>query len=197
MRHRLKTNNLNRTSEHRLALMRNMAINLFTWGPEEIEAKAKRGRREARQPYRHFLKPYQIKTTLQKAKACRPFIEKCITLAKKGELHHRRMLIARLGGTATAKRIAKKLIEEIAPKFANRNGGYTRIIRLPKLTRPVSVENHLLEDKKRSRFLGTRLGDNAELCLLELVEFDGEQPQAAMSRVLPEGITAEQEKTGE
>jgi large subunit ribosomal protein L17 len=206
MRHRVKTNTLKLTDSHRLALYRNQAINMFTWGPAEIEAKSKQGLKEVNQPYRHYNKPYQIKTSLKKAKATQSFIEKCITLAKKAvaaektenpkdkNLLHRRRLIAMLGGNLTAKRIAKKLIEEIAPKYATRQGGYTRIIRLPKLVRMVRLENHLSAGKKRSKFLGSKLGDNTSLCIFELVEFDGEERKPAMDKLLPESVQKAQEE---
>ena len=201
MRHRVKTNNLNRTSEHRLALFRNMAINLFTWSPETIDAKAREGQRQERTPFRHYHRPYQMTTSVAKAKSARAFIEKCVTLAKKaiaaeknGDVSFRRQLIAKLGGTATAKRIAKILINEIAPGYNERAGGYTRIIRLPKITRPVRRKNQLPGGKKMSRFLGSRLGDNTDLCLMELVEFDGQAYIPAMTKLLPDDLEAGSEK---
>ncbi|MFH1377170.1 MAG: L17 family ribosomal protein [Planctomycetota bacterium] len=205
MRHRVKTNNLNRTSEHRLALFRNMAINLFTWSPEKIEAKAREGQKLERTPFRHYHRPYQMTTSIAKAKSARSFIDKCVTLAKKaiaaekdGNVSYRRQLISKLGGTATAKRIAKILIAEIAPGYNERAGGYTRILRLPKLTRPVRRKNQLPGGKKMSKFLGSKLGDNTELCLLELVEFDGQAYIPAMTKLLPDDLEAGSAKpTGE
>lgn len=132
MRHRIAGRQLNRTSEHRLALRRNLAASLF-----EHET---------------------ISTTLEKAKEVRGFAEKLITLAKKGTLHARRQAIRLLNDRAIYKeedgRLVKsgtvigKLFSEIGPRFLDRPGGYTRIIRLPK----------------------HRLGDNGRLVLLQLVE---------------------------
>jgi large subunit ribosomal protein L17 len=174
-----------------------MAINLFTWSPEKIEAKARDGQRQERTPFRHYHRPYQMTTSVAKAKSARAFIEKCVTLAKKaiaaekdGNVSYRRQLIAKLGGTATAKRIAKILIAEIAPGYAERAGGYTRILRLPKLTRPVRRKNQLPGGKKMSKFLGSRLGDNTDLCLMELVEFDGQTYIPAMTKLLPDDLEA-------
>lgn len=71
----------------------------------------------------------QIKTTEAKAKALRPFVEKLITKARDGDDQQvRRLIISRLNGR---KHTASKLIEEIAPQYKDRNGGYTRIIKLP------------------------------------------------------------------
>lgn len=69
----------------------------------------------------------KIKTTEAKAKELRPFIEKLVTKAKQGDLAARRVLISRLIGVG----LVKKMIDEIAPKFKDRNGGYTRVIKLP------------------------------------------------------------------
>jgi large subunit ribosomal protein L17 len=68
----------------------------------------------------------KIKTTEARAKELRPFIEKFVTRAKKDNLANRRLLIAKLG-----QQTAKKLFEKIAPKYKDKNGGYTRIIKLP------------------------------------------------------------------
>src|SRR5919199_414744 len=111
MRHRKAGRKLGRNAAHRLALMRNLALALF--------------RKE------------RIITTVEKAKELRPFVEKLITLARKGTLHARRLAIARLGPTAKAevapqdddKIILNKLFNEIGPRFADRPGGYTRIIK--------------------------------------------------------------------
>jgi len=86
----------------------------------------------------------QITTTIVKAKEARRFADKVITLGKKGELHHRRQAVAKLRN----KTAVKKLFDEIAPKYMTRAGGYTRIIHLAKL----------------------RVGDAAEMCILQLVE---------------------------
>lgn len=132
MRHRIAGRQLNRTSEHRLALRRNLAASLF-----EHET---------------------ISTTIEKAKDVRGFAEKLITLAKKGNLPARRRAIQLLNNRAIYKeedgRMVKtgtvigKLFSEIGPRFLDRKGGYTRIIKLPK----------------------RRLGDNGQLVLLQLVE---------------------------
>lgn len=164
MRHRQHSaSNFNRHPAHRRAMIRNLVINLFTWGPAEVEAHRKAH-------IKHHLKPYQIRTTLQKAKAARPLAEKLITLGKKGRLHDRRRAIILLGGNLRAKQIVKKLFRDIAPRYRERNGGYTRLVRLPETVRLPAAENEVGAGKKRSRFYGTRLGDQATLVLLELVE---------------------------
>jgi large subunit ribosomal protein L17 len=165
MRHLRAGKKLNRNASHRLALYRNLTMAL--------------------------IQHERITTTLAKAKAVRPFVEKLITLAKKGTLHHRRLAIARLGPAGNAKvkpngetqeelrTIIQKLFDEIGPRFAERNGGYTRII-------------------KRSY---RRLGDAGVTAFLELLK-EGEtkvmarQPrEAAAPEVEEEG--EEQEETGE
>lgn len=99
MRHLKAGRKLGRNAAHRLALKRNLARALF-----EHE---------------------RIITTLEKAKEVRPFVEKLITLAKKGTLHHRRQALARLPD----RDIVAKLFAEIGPRFEDRPGGYTRIIK--------------------------------------------------------------------
>ena len=129
MRHRRHSSRLNRTTEHRTALMRNLAAALID---KEI-----------------------IQTTTVKAKNLRQFVERLITLAKKGveandnagaTLAKRRLAFARLGNK---KEITKKLFDVVAPRCANRPGGYTRIVKG-----------------------GRRLGDGAEMCFIELVDRD-------------------------
>lgn len=71
----------------------------------------------------------KIKTTEAKAKELRPFVEKLITKAKDGDIAHRRLVVARVGEMT-----AKKLFEKIAPKYKERNGGYTRIMKMPRRT---------------------------------------------------------------
>jgi len=132
MRHRVAGRHLSRTSEHRLALRRNMVASLF-----EHET---------------------ISTTLEKAKEVRGFAEKLITLGKMGTLPARRRAIAMLNNRAIyveedGKMVKKgtvvgKLFSEIGPRYLERSGGYTRIIKLPKC----------------------RLGDGGKLVLLQLVE---------------------------
>jgi large subunit ribosomal protein L17 len=114
MRHRKAGRKLGRNASHRLALMRNLA--------------------------RALIQHERIITTVEKAKELRPFVEKIITLAKKNTLHARRLVLARLGplakapfyddqGEPTDDWVLKKLFKEIGPRFANRPGGYTRIIK--------------------------------------------------------------------
>jgi large subunit ribosomal protein L17 len=116
MRHRIAGRKLNRNASHRLALMRNLSMALI----------------------RHE----RIITTVEKAKELRPFVERLITLAKRGTLHARRLVLARLGPPSKAevkpdgdpekadtRHVIVKLFKEIAPRFADRPGGYTRIIK--------------------------------------------------------------------
>src|SRR5262245_30150785 len=121
MRHRKAGRKLGRNASHRLALYRNLAKALI----------------------RHE----RIITTLEKAKAVRPFVEKLITLAKKNTLHTRRLVIARLGPVSNIvlldkedkeavtgadnqpQTVVKKLFDELGPRYADRPGGYTRIIK--------------------------------------------------------------------
>jgi len=117
MRHRKSGRKLNRNSTHRLALYRNLTMALI----------------------RHE----RIITTLPKAKAVRPFVEKLITLAKKDTLHARRLVVSRLGpmadaevkpqkdddGEADHRTVVQKLFSDIAPRFASRPGGYTRVLK--------------------------------------------------------------------
>ncbi|HEY3600492.1 MAG TPA: 50S ribosomal protein L17 [Chthoniobacterales bacterium] len=100
MRHQKKTVKLGRTAEHRKALLANQVCSL--------------------------IEHQRIKTTLAKAKAVRPLAEKMVTLGKQGSLHARRTALSVL----RQKDAVKKLFDEIAPRSANRNGGYTRIIKL-------------------------------------------------------------------
>ena len=123
MRHRKAGKKLSRTREHRRALFRNLVTEL--------------------------LEKERVETTLAKAKAIRPLAEKMITLGKRGDLHSRRQAL----GFIQKKIVVKKLFDEIAPRYQNRPGGYTRIIRT-----------------------GPRRGDNAEMAIIELVE--GETSEA-------------------
>ena len=122
MRHGNGLKKLNRSSTHRTATLRNMATALFTHG--------------------------RIETTAVKAKALRPVAEKLITLAKRGDLHARR-LAARDIQTPEA---LKNLFGDVAERMRARAGGYTRILRL-----------------------ANRRGDNAIAALIELVDFDPKQ----------------------
>lgn len=117
MRHQKHRHSLGVTVEHREALLANLGVSLIEHG--------------------------RIRTTLSKAKALRPFIERVITLAKKGGLHHRRLALSRL----RSEDAVTNLFNERAPMFANRPGGYTRIYKLgPR-----------------------RIGDAAEMALIELI----------------------------
>ena len=119
MRHRISGRKLNRTSQHRQMLFRNMSQALI----------------------RHE----QIVTTLAKARELRPVVEKLITLGKRGDLHARRQAFARLRDDA----ITAKLFETLGPRYAERSGGYTRIIKA-----------------------GYRYGDAAAMAVIELVDRD-------------------------
>jgi large subunit ribosomal protein L17 len=135
MRHRLATKHFNRTSKHRTAMRRNMAASLIEHGA--------------------------IRTTEAKAKHLKRFVEKLITVAKKGTLHARRQVIARLQDRAIYtydaktddydredQTVVQKLFDVIAPRYADRPGGYTRII-------------HLAE---------RRIGDAGKQVILQLIE---------------------------
>ena len=117
MRHQRKRHKLSRSASHRKALLRNLC-------KEVIDHE-------------------RIQTTEAKAKAVKPEVEKMITLAKRGDLHARRLLLARLGQDKFA---VHKLVEEIAPRYSSRPGGYTRIVKL-----------------------GPRRSDSTEMVFLELV----------------------------
>jgi large subunit ribosomal protein L17 len=141
MRHRVAGRELSRTSEHRLAMRRNLIASL-------IEHET-------------------ISTTLVKAKEVKSFAEKLITLAKKGTLAARRRAISMLGDRAIIEyednnpvkkgTIIGKLFSELGPRYLDRQGGYTRIIRLSK----------------------TRLGDNGQLALLQLVGQESSKKEEA------------------
>jgi large subunit ribosomal protein L17 len=90
-----------------------------------------------------LLRYEKIRTTLPKAKEIRPIAERAITLAKRGDLHARRLLAARLYGDE----VVDKAIRVLGPRFAERPGGYTRIVKI-----------------------GRRIGDNADMAVIELVE---------------------------
>ena len=100
MRHQKKTIKLGRTAEHRKALLANQVCSL--------------------------IEHQRIKTTLAKAKAVRPLAEKMVTLGKRGSIHARRTALA----TLRQKDAVKKLFDDIAPRSTERNGGYTRIVKL-------------------------------------------------------------------
>jgi large subunit ribosomal protein L17 len=117
MRHRLGLRKLNRTSSHRLAMLRNMTVSLL--------------RHEA------------IKTTLPKAKELRRVAEPILTLGKTPSLANRRLAFARLRD----REMVTKLFDELGPRYATRNGGYSRILKF-----------------------GFRKGDNAPMALIELMD---------------------------
>ena len=102
MRHKVAGKKLGRTTSHRIAMMRNMAVSL-------IEHE-------------------RIVTTIQKAKVMKPFVEKLVTLSKDPTLHHRRLAFARL----RSKDAVQKLFGVLGPRFETRTGGYCRILRLNK-----------------------------------------------------------------
>jgi large subunit ribosomal protein L17 len=99
-----------------------------------------------------LLEHEQIVTTLPKAKDLRPIVEKLVTLGKRGDLHARRQVIAQIGNED----VVKRLFDTIAPRYANRNGGYLRIMKA-----------------------GFRRGDNAPLAVIEFVERDTSAKGAA------------------
>ena len=128
MRHNVAHRKLGRVTEHRLAMLRNQAISL--------------------------LRHERIETTIPKAKELRPFVERLITIAKRGlaagdanarTLNARRLVLAEIPDTE----VVSKLFAEVAPRFADRPGGYTRILRV-----------------------GFRRGDGAETALIELADYE-------------------------
>lgn len=120
MRHRMAGRKLNRTSQHR----KSMFINLSN----------------------ALIKHEQIKTTLPKAKDLRRVVERLITIAKKGDLHARRVLLSRMGNDRD---MVTKLIDVIGPRYSDRSGGYTRVLKA-----------------------GFRYGDMAPMAFIELVDRD-------------------------
>ena len=116
MRHRKKGRQLSRTRSHRKATLRNMATSLF----------------------RHE----RIETTTAKAKELRPYAERLITLARRGDVHSRRLAATKIHD----REVLGKLFDDIAPRYMERPGGYTRVLKL-----------------------GNRKGDAAEMSLIELV----------------------------
>ena len=116
MRHRKKGRQLSRTRSHRRATLRNLATSLF----------------------RHE----RIETTTAKAKELRPYAERLITLARRGDVHSRRLAATKIQD----REVLGKLFDDIAPRYMERPGGYTRVLKL-----------------------GNRTGDAAEMSLIELV----------------------------
>ncbi len=119
MRHGFRGRRFNRTAEHRKAMFANMSAAL--------------------------IKHEQIVTTLPKAKDLRPVVEKLITLGKRGDLHARRLAMSQMRDEA----MVKKLFEVIGPRYKERPGGYTRVLKA-----------------------GFRYGDNAPMAVIELVDRD-------------------------
>ena len=139
MRHHRKGKKLGRDSAHRKALYSNLAGALIEHG--------------------------RIKTTLAKAKAVRPIAEQMITLGRRGDLHARRQALAYLHSND----VVTMLFSEVAPRFADRPGGYSRIVKL-----------------------GPRWGDSAEMVYLEFVDYVPPAPKAKVVRERePEEIEAE------
>ena len=118
MRHRIHGRKLGRTSAHRKAMFRNQLTALFTHE--------------------------RITTTIAKAKDLRPLAEKMVTLARTGTLANRRRVLTMVSD----KQVVRHLFDDIAPRFADRDGGYTRILRI-----------------------GSRKGDNAEMAIIEFVDY--------------------------
>ena len=133
MRHGIAHRKLGRTTSHRTAMFANMAASL--------------------------IKHEQIVTTLPKAKELRPFVEKLVTLAKRGDLHARRIAISRVRDVAQV----GKLFAAIGPRYAERNGGYIRVLKA-----------------------GYRHGDNAPMAVIEFVDRD------VSAKGLDSGPTAEE-----
>jgi large subunit ribosomal protein L17 len=128
MRHRIAHRKLGRTTEHRLSLLKNLAASLITHE--------------------------RIRTTEAKAKELRPFVEKLVTLGKRDSLHARRRALAIL----SSKTVVSRLFSDVSPRFSERPGGYTRILKL-----------------------GPRQGDGAPMAFIEFVDykFKGEAPAPA------------------
>jgi large subunit ribosomal protein L17 len=127
VRHRRAGKKLGRTPAQRKSLYANLAVALIEHG--------------------------RIRTTVSKAKAVKPFAEQMISLGKRGDLHARRLALAELKD----RDVVHKLFEDVAPRFADRPGGYSRIVKI-----------------------GPRQGDSAEMAYLELVDYvpEGAVPAA-------------------
>ncbi len=139
MRHRKSSYKLGRTTAHRLSTLRNIAAGLFEHG--------------------------QVTTTIPRAKAVQPFVERIVTLAKRGDIHARRLITSKLGHDRImaddedkltrnrygelkkGPKLVKHIVDDVAPRFKDRAGGYTRIVKL-------GVR---------------RLGDGGELCVIQFV----------------------------
>ncbi len=125
MRHQKKTIKLGRTAEHRKALLSNQVCSL--------------------------IEHQRIKTTLAKAKAVRPLAERMVTLGKNGSIHARRTALA----TLRQKNAVKKLFDDIAPRSAERNGGYTRIVKLGQ-RKSDSALMAFIEERSRTKATANR-----------------------------------------
>ena len=141
MKHNITHRKLNRTSSHRKALLMNLSNAL--------------------------IKHEQITTTLPKAKELKPFVEKIITLGKKGDLQSKRKAIAILQD----EKMTKKIFDTFADRYKDRNGGYTRIIKL------------------RNRY-----GDNAPIAVIELIDRDEDAKGLDSGPVIEKKSTEEQEE---
>lgn len=134
MRHNMSGRKLNRTSSHRKAMFMNMANAL--------------------------IKHEQISTTLPKAKELRPYVEKLVTLGKRGDLHARRQALS----TLQDKAMVNKLFDALSGRYKERNGGYTRVLKA-----------------------GFRYGDNAPMAIIEFVDRDVNAKGQDSGPVLPTG----------
>jgi large subunit ribosomal protein L17 len=144
MRHLRSNKKLGRETSHRNAMLRNLATS--------------------------FLREGRIKTTVSRAKALRPVVEKLITTGKSGTLHD----IRKLNSYVYSKDVISKVVKDLGMRFKERNGGYTRIIKV-----------------------GNRLGDNAPICFLELVDFhqiEGKSKKEARTKVLADKATKKEEE---
>jgi len=143
MRHRVAGKKLGRTTAHRMMMLRNMVTSL--------------------------LDKERIRTTLERAKAVRPVAERIITLGKRETLHARRQALAFVKDPA----VVSKLFDTIAPRFSQRPGGYTRIVRL-----------------------GFRDGDGAQMAIIELIgsEFKPAKKESKGTKKSPKETAAEEEK---
>ena len=141
MKHNITQKKLNRTTSHRKALLMNLSNAL--------------------------IKHEQITTTLPKAKALRPFVEKIITLGKNGDLTSRRKAISILQDSKNI----KKIFDIIAERYKQRSGGYTRIVKI-----------------------GNRFGDNAPTAIIELVDRDEEAKGKDSGPVIEKKISSEEEE---
>ena len=138
MRHRNSGRKLNRSSSHRKAMFANLAGSLIVHE--------------------------QVVTTLPKAKDLRPIVEKLVTLAKRGDLHARRQAVAELRSVS----VVKKLFETLGPRYKDRQGGYTRVLKA-----------------------GFRYGDSAPIAVIEFVDRDVDAKGAADRARTAEAESAE------